>query len=877
MILKLKHSMLPGMTSTQRGPKRGKTFTLINKETREKILGGNGRTWQPEAFDLLKDERFAFCTAFCGSGKSILQVYLAAYDYIKSDFTQKQLFIVPQSVIADGFISDGGVKHISLRVNGKPYTWQVSHNFCDERLNVLDGLEKWLLNPVGAGYRKLGTEGTLTGGLAVATHQAFNLVWQRLSSSQQGDAIKNLSLRIDEAHHIKGVFDQIDDYSKEQMEALELESTHLGKVCKTILDSKDESSKLHLTTATPYRGDSGIILSPKARNRFKSYFLPWLQHWNTLGIEAFSINYEEYTDDPFDLVIDRIESEPEECHMVVVPATNQKWRQDSEVYSTFLKKLYKIISKDKVLDLVTPSTQKKNKTLLTLEPKNLESGNSRYKVVITCMIGREGLDWVPCSRLHNTAVERSLTLAVQTSGRPLRRYETKTNVAIYNYIPSVGKGLTPDEKRQLFSDRSNGILLGMQWDDLTEQILLPTIPTVSNGSSTEHSVGLQEVFGNSYPKAMSALIKEISSLNIFTSENIDNACSCVIEDYPPQVDCAPAVLLRKLREIVLRRIQRSQPVEIQTKLGLKGIEISFLREAGFDKVIEKFGIDNRAWFAGEHSTETWNELTEIMRSKVLNFRQALGEVTVYFKHAEARGILSEEQINTWIGLRRKENRLGELSEWKKSLIEQIPGWDWDPYSQHKNPEEWVLMAEKLSATNNGSLPNHRWLAKNGYSGLCGAMYKKPELFTKFSQHRKANPPEKFILEIKKRAEENGGVLPLDFQLTKEGHKKWVTAMRKYPELFSDIPRERRFLSMSEHLAEAEKLVSHLGYLPSNGSLQKERKYIALGGAISRFPKEFAKFPQAILRAGTGKLLGFRNGSQAQRRALEIKYGLKLAA
>jgi hypothetical protein len=638
---KVKHADLPGLRQEITGPKRDKNLTLEPVKPGVKTLGGDNREWQVEAYDKLKALRFAFCVAFCGSGKSILQVYLAAYDYIKSKFTQKQLLIVPQSVIAKGFIGDGQFQHIAIRLLNKNYSWDVQHNFCDSRTGVIDALTQWLTNPVSLANRKLGKGGILTGGIAIATHQAFNIAWGRLTPAQRKRALHNLTLRVDEAHHISGVFEQDEDtYTPEEKRAIEEESTHLGDVCRTILNSSDKTAKLHLTTATPYRGDCGIILSPAARELFDRgvYHLDWLRHWNTLGIENLTINYEEYAKTPFDAVIDRITKEMKERHLVIIPASGQKWRGEDtpdnpKLYNQFLRKLYKVIPKNQILDLVTSATQDSNRAKLLKEPKSATDGESRYRVVLTCMIGREGMDWVPCSRLHNTAVERSLTLAVQTSGRPLRRYlPKKTKVAIYNYIQSLVDAATDEKKRQLFSDRSNGVLLGMQWDNLTETILIPEIPKGKKVQPiTPKMVGPQEVFGDQYAAMMQALIEEVSSLEELTDEGFDNAVRSVVEEFPPQVNVREEDLIDMLRTVVQRRIGRSQSASVQKKMKLHGIDIAFLREAGFDKVVAEYGINNRAWFLGEHSKEDWKEIQNIVRHQVADFEQQCKEVEAYIK------------------------------------------------------------------------------------------------------------------------------------------------------------------------------------------------------------------------------------------------------
>src|SRR3954470_15603999 len=59
--------------------------------------------WQWEAFDKIKDSRFALISAFCGSGKSFLQVVLEISDVVDSGYRQKQLIVVPQQHISEGF------------------------------------------------------------------------------------------------------------------------------------------------------------------------------------------------------------------------------------------------------------------------------------------------------------------------------------------------------------------------------------------------------------------------------------------------------------------------------------------------------------------------------------------------------------------------------------------------------------------------------------------------------------------------------------------------------------------------------------------------------------------------------------------------------
>ena len=52
-------------------------------------------------------------------------------------------------------------------------------------------------------------------------------------------------------------------------------------------------------------------------------------------------------------------------------------------------------------------------------------------------------------------------------------------------------------------------------------------------------------------------------------------------------------------------------------------------------------------------------------------------------------------------------------------------------SKHRTVEEWVSVAEDLAKSNNGVVPSHNWMNRNGYSGLVKVRQSKPELFTYF--------------------------------------------------------------------------------------------------------------------------------------------------
>ena len=574
-----------------------KYFPEINPEFKEMW------PWQEEAFEKGKDARFFTAQAFCGSGKSILQVQLATYDVIKSNYTQKQLIVVPQQHIHNGFVgSDRG--YMSFLQNGKKYEWliQPEHNFCTTEKRV-DELKRWLLTPskkLATGF----TDETISGLNAVCSHAALVAAWKKCSPAQKKIAIRRLTLRIDEAHHINHVFLDGETFVKGQQLKIEKDATNLGRICKFLINSKCKTCKLHLGTATFYRGDCTIILSAAARKKFVEYNLDWIEHFSGLGIERFFLQYEEYKINPINMIMERIKKELKEKHFVVIPSTGNKWR-DARSLAKLLKELHKIYPEERVLDLVTQATQDDNKIKLLAEPKVHSKENpSKFDVVVVCMLGREGTDWCPCSRIYNASMESSITLAVQTIGRAFRRYEGKRIVKIFHYIKQFTmpkKGIT---KTELFIDRTNGLLICMLIDDMNNSIIIPCAPdgsaseaaaTDSNGPSTT----LGEVFGDQYFKAMQMLFQGYELLEEKTTETLHNLADRICEFYE---------ITENVENIRLGLVARL--VRMASKSPkLKGVDVAFVRKNGFNLI----KMHDSIHFAN-CKKEDWLELKELIKS-----------------------------------------------------------------------------------------------------------------------------------------------------------------------------------------------------------------------------------------------------------------------
>ena len=595
------------------------------------VLGNGGRDWQKKAYEQLKDERFSFIAAFCGSGKSVVLVALGVHDVVASNYTQKQLIVVPQSHIHKGFVADGDLNYIPIIIDGEKYEWKINDNFCDaSSKDVLKNLKKWLLTDgkTLAGKHK---DHLIMGLNCVTSHMALDLVWKSLTPDEKEQAIDHLTLRADEGHHIKGVFDieeneengGLSDIAKQ---LLEQESTGLGEICRFMFNSKNETAKICIATATPYRGDKGIILSKTVQEKFNIYYLDWIEHFKSLGIEKFYLEYEEYVGDPIKQVVAKIAAEPKEKHMIVIPSTTRKWRQDGKKeLQKLLREIHKIVPKERVLDLVTPNTQNKNKEKLLEEPKAKGKGmpKSKFDVVVTCMLGREGTDWCPCSRLHNTACEGSITLAIQTIGRPFRRFKGKREVYIYYYVHQFPKPKNGMTKRELLTDRTNALLVCMQLDDMCNPIIIPIIPNgEENEGKTEgegggESTSLSEIFGDQYQQMKKDLLEEIGLMEKVGEENINELIDDIVDEY--EITENLENIKKALAELIYREIIRANP-----QLTDLGIDVEFLRENGFDKISEDIDIKNI--YFGDYNKKDWKIIRDIVRTYDRIFKENVAKI-----------------------------------------------------------------------------------------------------------------------------------------------------------------------------------------------------------------------------------------------------------
>ena len=166
------------------------------------------------------------------------------------------------------------------------------------------------------------------------------------------------------------------------------------------------------------------------------------------------------------------------------------------------------------------------------------------------------------------------------------------------------------------------------------------------------------------------------------------------------------------------------------------------------------------------------------------------------------------------------------------------------------PENWTLIAKKLSAKHDG-LPHANWLVKHGYWGLYQAMRRNPQQFKDFKRtnHLKKTCRQKgynkqtaakWISLAEQIAYDHNGTLPSDAEIMRLGHNALNAYIRRYPSLFTHLPRTP---DPSEHwLLVANKLVKRYKHIPSTTWLLNHG-YKAFYNFMIRNKSTFAKFPR----------------------------------
>jgi len=555
--------------------------------------------WQQESIDKLAHKDFGLAVAPCGSGKTTLIQALICEDvYLskRNKKNRKQLIVVPENAHADNFVSNFTLNY-KIKSKKRKAHWSIPKNFASEDAKDFQSRTKALKDWLLADYNRDSGD-VVRESVAITTYSSFNIVWSSLTEKEKEKAARNFTILVDECHHIKNLHSE--DVDPESL----AEMTMMARAVKFIIENSTKlSTKVYMFTATNFRGDHCVVLGKEVYAKFTVYQLEFVRHFLTLGIDNLDIIHNFYDSDPIDLIGYNIENDldPNAKHYVVVPPDCQKWNGNWRTLDRDIKRLKdrlaralmdskKISRKEaeyRILDLVTKSTQAKNKKLLRNEPKFGEPiENSKFDIVITCKLGREGTDWCVCNRVHNASPERSEPLSVQTFGRSLRRFGSKDYVKQHYYMRRFSDPSPDMTRAELIADKVHHLLITMLMDETLRPILLPRLPSSSSSSKQKSKkdknssdyVSMREVFRENWEHVKEEIVDHFS-LNPVNETAVEEILDYVLDKYEHE----PVATLEDIRDGLKLFIVKCNSSKIRNDY----VGIEFIRKNGqFNKLVE---------------------------------------------------------------------------------------------------------------------------------------------------------------------------------------------------------------------------------------------------------------------------------------------------
>jgi len=353
--------------------------------------------------------------------------------------------------------------------------------------------------------------------------------------------------------------------------------------------------------------------------KFSKYTVPFLEHWECLGLVSLTQEYRTYVDaeDLKQQILQDIRDNPYQKPMIIVPATVIGYFNDKKLKKKWVKllvaELEELFGNGKVLDLVSSDTQKQHKKRITNEVQD-------FDCVVTCAIGREGTDWMACNKVHNTTVDNSVGLAIQKLGRPMRSYKGKTSITMVNYFPEMPSWESDREEiRGALSDRYNAVIVASMMNDNFCPIAMPAKikkKYEALESNKKSSYTLEDVYGQMATPMLDDLYKSVDALPVEeqTNEKIDDIIGRIIEENKDAAiyDAAD----EDVRECLKKQLIRSKNASIP-KLKLEPVDVAYVREAGWDKVIEET-VKGKSFFTATSGKDEMTELQTFLKGDSLD-------------------------------------------------------------------------------------------------------------------------------------------------------------------------------------------------------------------------------------------------------------------
>jgi len=375
-------------------------------------------------------------------GKTLCQAVRGIKEGLETGWKQRQLAVVPQNLIGNGF------RQSRFRMAGHQWEWKAQE--ADDMCNGADASRKG--SRLAAFLRNRGPffpiEGadfkTVTGLNAVTSIAALARFWKydttgRERTEQEKRALiqsaffKNLTLWIDEAHHVRGA-----DPSEKALDVNNI----IGELVLYAVQLGHESLRITLATATPY--NSTQMLNAETKKQFvqiKRSFSDYLENPKLEIRQAVVEPVECSGSSPVACFVNQVKrAGPGRFHLAFIPANGQSWRKrkvsTTSLVAMMKRQLAAQVPWARVLDATTKAGGKE----LTAMQGDSERQKD-YNIVLSCRRGREGMDWLPACFLHVLFMQGQLWEATQVLTRPFSAFKGKKRVDVRYYVEAQANTL----------------------------------------------------------------------------------------------------------------------------------------------------------------------------------------------------------------------------------------------------------------------------------------------------------------------------------------------------------------------------------------------------------------------------------------------------
>jgi superfamily II DNA or RNA helicase len=798
------------------------SFIATKQKRKGKLSIGNEgthtiRKHQDYILTNYSDERYFIMNEPPGSGKSTTIKFVMA-KRLHRDNEHKLIICIPQTLIIKSF------KDINLRyTDGAELDWAIGHDLCNG-INL--GRKVKFLEDFLKG-KKSSNDKEISDRILITTHANMSRIIQHYGKFI-GELFSNTTLVIDEAHHI--LFPETEESDSCNM---------IGKLIRELTTFDDPTTSIWLPTATFFRGDRGLILPEEVISKFTYHFLPLDRHWeeNIKHIKSFEFNFVTYTD-IFDSVKEVITKFGKKKYVIYCPYVGNLLNGiDKYIFRDRLISIIREVWSDcNIMDLITTNNRDEKKKIIF---DNKKAGN--IDIILALKIFDEGSDWLYAEQILDLAPSNSLRVLGQRHGRLWRDLPKKTHIGYNVFLPYISKYNIEVDRRSHLSNSYNAFTASLLLRETIEPI--PYIKrgrgNKKNGTRT-YNCFIEEVSNEGIRQdIMDNIIMELIFLKESKGEpTLDDSketIKTVLNNFNIRKEMIDDITIH-----IAKMLRRDSIITDSKDPGYKkGLDISFMLEAGFDKIWENKIFDKLLVFGTDQlGIETFKEFREIFSRSLRIINED------HVKTAEKLAKENGGKIPTFKWL--SENGYIALG----GCIMRLP-----ELFDHLEQEKLVLASEvhietaaKLAKNNNDKIPSHSWLIKKGYGAFAQYLINHPELFTNLKQENFFISREKHIKTAEKLAKKNGGKVPSFTWLENNGYMPLSSYFTKHRKVFSHLKQDNSFVKKEDYVKTAEKLAKKNGGKVPNPTWLKNNGYGNLYGCMYRNPESFSHLKKVSLRA-----------------------------